>query len=70
MPKGIDQNVGQDGGNTQDYGAEKVHKRDESHVEEESAAKTPDKDEFHEVVDSRVDPTAALRRFEGEMDWG
>jgi hypothetical protein len=40
--------------------AEKIHKNNELHTEAERSTQVTNEDEFHEVVDRRIDPATAL----------
>lgn len=55
-----DERIGEGNSDWEDDSAEKIHEDDKLHTEAECAAKVPDEDEFHQVVNGRIDPSATL----------
>ena len=57
---------GEGDGSWQDKSTDQFDEDDELHAEAECTTEISDKDQFHEVVHGRVDPSAALREKNGE----
>ena len=53
-------------GSWQDKSTDKLDEDDKLHAEAEGTTEISDKDQFHKIVHSRVDPSAALREKNAE----
>ena len=59
-----DEGVGEGDGDREHNRTEEVHEHDELHAEAERSTQIPNQDEFHQVVNGRVNPSTTL----GEED--
>lgn len=62
-----DEHIQQRDGDRQDDSSDQVHKDDKLHAEAEGTAKVSNEDEFHQVVDGRVDPSSSLGQENFEL---